>query len=114
MVESPTGPSVSTSQGSGKRTRLVRPYPIHTLEVALSVARAIQESNAGLPFARTDLAGALGTTPSSSGYTIRLNSSAKYGLTRGGYNADLISLTHLGQSIVAPEGQAGSPQAARK
>ena len=105
MAESSTAPSGATSQGSAKRTRLVRPYPIHTLEVALSVAKAIQDSNSGLPFARTDLAGALGTTPSSSGYTMRLNSSAKYGLTRGGYNDDLISLTPLGQSIVAPQEQ---------
>ena len=90
--------------GGGKRTRMVRPYPIHSLEDALTVAGAIQESNAGLPFERTLLARELGTTPASSGYTMRLNSSTKYGLTQGGYNDNLISLTPRGEGIVAPKG----------
>ena len=106
MAESHTVPSRAIDRRGGKRKRLARPYPMYTLEVALSVARAIQESNAGLPFARADLAGALGTTPTSSGYTMRLTASAKYGLTQGGYNDDRISLTPLGQSIVAPREQA--------
>ena len=86
-----------------KRTRKVRPYPIDTLEDALAIAAAIQESNAGLPFDRILLAGTLGTTPASSGYTIKLNSAAKYGLTQGGYNDDRISLTPRGEAIVAPK-----------
>ena len=87
-----------------KRTRIVRPYPTHTLEDAIAVARAIQESNSGLPFDRALLARAMGTTPASSGYTMKLNSSAKYGLTQGGYNDDRISLTPRGEAIVAPKG----------
>ena len=87
-----------------KRTRIVRPYPIRTLEDALSVAIAVQNTNAGLPFDRVLLAGALGTTPASSGFTMKLNSSAKYGLTIGGYNDALISLTDMGMAIVAPRG----------
>ena len=90
--------------GGRKRTRMVRPYPIHTLEDALSVAVAIQDSNAGLPFDRVLLARSLGTTPASSGFTMKLNSSAKYGLTQGGYNDERISLTGRGQAIVAPKG----------
>jgi hypothetical protein len=86
-----------------KRTRKVRPYPIDTLEDALAIARAIQESNAGLPFDRVLLAGVLGTTPASSGYTIKLNSAAKYGLTQGRYNDDRITLTPRGEAIVAPK-----------
>ena len=95
------------ARGAGipkKRTRVVRPYPIHTLEDALAVPRAIQESNAGLPFDRELLATALGTTPASSGYTMRLNSAAKYGLTQGAYNDDRITLTPRGEAIVAPTG----------
>jgi hypothetical protein len=87
-----------------RRTRIVRPYPIHTLEDVLDVARAIQESNAGLPFDRELLARALGTTPASSSYTMRLNSSAKYGLTQGAYNDERISLTPRGEAIAAPRG----------
>lgn len=85
---------------------MVRPYPMHSLEDALAIARAVQERNAGLPFDRILLAKALGTTPTSSGFTMKLNSSAKYGLTQGGYNDARISLTPRGQAIVAPRDQA--------
>ena len=88
----------------GKRRRLARPYPIHTLEDALAVANTIHTSNAGLPFDRLLLARAMGTTPTSSGFSMRLSSSAKYGITRGGYNDERISLTDLGEAIAAPKG----------
>ena len=86
-----------------KRTRKVRPYPVHTLEESLAIAGAIQNSNSGLPFDRTLLARALGTTPASSSFTMRLNSSSKYGLTQGGYNDDSISITPRGEATVAPK-----------
>ncbi|MYE53684.1 MAG: hypothetical protein F4X34_00615 [Chloroflexi bacterium] len=84
-----------------RRTRVTRPYPTYTLEDALSVARAIYEVNAGLPFDRELLAGALGTTPKSSAFTMRLNASAAYGLTEGGYNDPDIRLTDLGEAVVS-------------
>lgn len=87
-----------------KRTRMVRSYPNYTLEDSLAIARTIHESNAGLPFDRKLLARALGTTATSSGFTMKLNSSAKYGLTQGGYNDASISITARGESIVAPTG----------
>ena len=89
-----------------KRTRIVRPYPVNTLQEALAVALAIKDANSGLPFARTDLAEAMGTTPASSGFTTRLNSSSKYGLTNGGYNDDIVSLTPRGDGIVSPKDDA--------
>ena len=87
-----------------RRTRKVRPYPIQTLEEALHIPAAIHEANAGLPFDRVLLAGALKTTPASSSFTMKLNSSAKYGLTEGGYNDDQIGITPRGEAIVAPKG----------
>ncbi len=94
----------SERQGAaGKRRRIVRPYPNNTLEEAVAVAMAIQESNSGLPFDRSSLAEALGTTTSSSGFTIRINSCARYGLTHGRYNDPRISLTPRGEAIVAPK-----------
>ena len=86
---------------AARRTRVTRPYPTYTLEDALSVARAIYEVNAGLPFDRELLAGALGTTPKSSAFTMRLNASAAYGLTEGGYNDPDIRLTDLGETVVS-------------
>ena len=86
-----------------RRTRMVRPYPVHNLEEALAIATAIQESSAGLPYDRILLAEALGTTPTSSGYTMRLNSSSRYGLTEGGYSDSRIALTSRGEAIVVPK-----------
>ena len=85
-----------------KRTRIVRPYPVNTLQDALAVAVAIQEATSGLPCGRVELARAMGTTPASSGFTTRLNSSAKYGLTEGAYNDDVVKMTRRGDAIVAP------------
>lgn len=90
---------MTTRTEGGKRRRIVKPYPAYTLEDALGVAQAIQNANAGLPFARALLAGALGTTPKSSAFTQRLNASAAYGLTQGGYNDADISLTPLGETL---------------
>ena len=94
---------MTTRTEGGKRRRIVKPYPAYTLEDALDVAQAIQNANAGLPFARALLAGALGTTPKSSAFTQRLNASAAYGLTHGGYNDADISLTPLGEALAAGE-----------
>ncbi len=88
-----------------RRTRKVRSYPVHPLRDALAVAQAIQEANSGLPFDRIALAGELRTTPSSSGFTMRLNSSSRYGLTHGGYNHARISLTDSGRAVVAPKSE---------
>ena len=87
----------------GKRTRVTRPYPTYRLEDALDIADTIQNANAGLPFERALLAGALGTTPKSSAFTMRLNASAAYGLTQGGYNDAEISLTPLGQTAASED-----------
>ena len=89
----------------GRRTRVTRPYPSYTLQESVSVAKAIYEVNAGLPFDRELLAGALGTTPKSSAFTMRLNASAAYGLTEGGYNDPDIRLTNLGETVVAGDGE---------
>ncbi|MDP6716727.1 MAG: hypothetical protein QF368_19155, partial [SAR202 cluster bacterium] len=91
---------------SRKRVRINRPYPTHTLEDVLPIARTIQDANSGLPMDRELLASALGTTSSSSGFRMKLTSSAKYKLTVGGYSDENIALTPLGQQCVAPQGPA--------
>ena len=93
-----------------KRTRIVRPYPVNTLQDALAVGVAIQEATSGLPCGRVDLARAMGTTPASSGFTTRLNSSVKYGLTEGGYNDDVVKMARRGEAIVAPRDAAERQQ----
>ena len=87
----------ATSQTAKRRTRISRPYPQHKLREVLEITRSIHEKNAGLPFDRVRLAKAMGTTPASSAFMMKLNSSAKYGLTEGGYSDARISLTRLGE-----------------
>ena len=86
-----------------KRTRVVREYPINRLQDVLIVPMSIYKNNAGLPIDRKLLAESLGTTHKSSGFITKINSSFSYGLTMGGYKDELISLTELGKSIVAPK-----------
>ena len=64
---------------------------------------AVYEANSGLPFDRVLLARELDTTPSSSAFTMKLSSSAKYGLTKGGAGEERVSLTGLGESLVGPQ-----------
>lgn len=89
----------ATSQTAKRRTRISRPYPQHKLREVLEITRSIHEKNAGLPFDRVRLAKAIGTTPASSAFMMKLNSSAKYGLTEGGYSDARISLTALGAKV---------------
>ena len=95
----------------GKRTRVIKPYPAYTLEDVVDIAATIQNANAGLPFERALLAGALGTTPKSSAFTMRLNASAAYGLTQGGYNDAEIVLTPLGQAAASEDDDGRRKQA---
>ncbi len=95
----------------GRRTRVTRPYPSYTLQDSLSVASSIYNANAGLPFDRELLAQELRTTAKSSAFIIRLNASAAYGLTEGGYNDDTISLTDLGEAVVGSDGDMESQKA---
>ena len=95
----------------GRRTRVTRPYPSYTLQDSLSVASSIYNANAGLPFDRELLAQELRTTAKSSAFIIRLNASAAYGLTEGGYNDDTISLTALGEAVVGSNGDIESQKA---
>ncbi len=82
--------------------RSPRPYPGHTLEEAITVARAIQENNAGKPMKRLLLADAIGRTPGSSEFRLLLSSAFKYGLTNGTEKSEYIELAQIGQSIVKP------------
>ena len=102
MVQRP-----ESNSSTRKRTRKTRPYPVHTLEEALTISDAIYNENAARPYERIRLAQALGTTPSSSGFMQKLNSASMYGLTEGGYRDDTIALTPLGESVhAADDGEA--------
>ena len=81
-------------------------FPRKTLLASLRIAQAIQDNNAGQPYARLDLVKVLGSTPSSTAFRSLITASGQFGLTKGSYSAKNIELTGLGKSIVAPRNTA--------
>lgn len=101
---------MASTQGSAKARR---EFPVHQLDQAMVVAKAIAEQNAGKPMDRILVAKAIGRTPSSSEFRALLSSSLKYGLTIGTEKADRIELTELGTKVAKPMTPAEGRQALR-
>jgi hypothetical protein len=81
-------------------------FPKNALEDAISVAKAIEEKNAGNPMPAGDVAIAVGFSRSADWRFLDLLRSAnQYGLVTGSGAAATVSLAQLGQDVVAP----GSP-----
>ncbi len=95
------------------RGRSNRPHPPVSLAVAQQVAQAIADKNASRPMNRLLLAEAMGYSPSSSGFRDRVTSSAKYGLTEGSYNSEVISVTALGDTVTRPRNDGEQIEARR-
>ena len=78
-------------------------FPKNTLEQAVSLTKAIEDKNAGNPMLASDLAKAVGFRLASDWrFGDHLRSANLYGLVTGSGAAASISLTALGQDIVAP------------
>ena len=88
-----------------RKRRSNRPHPPVGIRAAAMVAQAIADNNAGNPMNRVLLAQAMGYSPSSSGLRERIAAAAKYGLTRGNFNSEQISLTPLGVSVSQPRNE---------
>jgi predicted nucleotide-binding protein len=87
----------------GKRTYLSQEdVPSYSLEEALRVAEALATEYAGKPKPPLDVAAALQMLPSSSTFRMLCGASIAFGLTEGGAQSALISLTPLGKRIVEP------------
>jgi predicted nucleotide-binding protein len=93
--------------------RATSDFPKHTLQSAMRLAMAIEETNGGRPLPPTDLAIALSLSPGSSDYRILLSSSLRYGLTVGSYKNERIELTELGRQLASPTGDNESLEARR-
>lgn len=87
--------------------------PTYSLSKALRVATAIADNYGKEPTKPLRVAQAMELSPSSSVFRMLCGASIAYGLTEGGYNADLISLTPLAKRILAPT-EEGSDFAARR
>jgi len=97
--------SINEKEHAGKTKR---PYisqaevPNLTLEEALRVPRAINDSYEGKPSTPLKVALALKMAPTSGGFRNLCGAAMAYGLTLGGYNAKEISIEPLGKRIITP------------
>lgn len=117
-----TGKS-ALSNGTGraqasKKTSTVKPpvvpwtFPKNTLEDAIKIARAIEEKNAGNAMKPDVLAKAVGFNSTSDWRFLDLLRSAnQYGLVSGTGKISPVSLTEIGQDVVAPSAPSDRPKA---
>ena len=76
--------------------------PSMSLDRALRVATAIGENYGYKSSSPLQVAKALDISPTTGNFKTLAGASIAYGLTKGGYNADTISITPLGMRIVRP------------
>jgi hypothetical protein len=88
-------------------------FPQVSLQQAQKIASALVDNYGGGAASPPDVALALHISPTSSAWPQLTGAAGAYGLTDGGYNADLIKLTALGRKLVAPEAE-GEDLAARR
>jgi len=97
--------SETPKKAKEKRKYATMAFPKNTLKDALRIAQSIHDNNADEPYDRLDLAKSLGFSPGGSIFRTLISSSRRFGLTKGGYVADKISITQLGKSIVSPKSE---------
>jgi predicted nucleotide-binding protein len=86
-----------------KRTKLSQTdLPLHDLESSLKIAKCLWDNFAGKEERPLQIAAALNISPASSGWRTLTGSAIAYGITDGGYNAEVIRLTELGRRLVSP------------
>jgi len=100
------------NKNTESRSKLTKPikskgkpwtFPKNTLEDSIAIPKAIEEKNAGNPMRAPDLAKAVGFRQSNDWrFTDLLKSANQYGLVTGSGANATVSLTKLGQDIVAP------------
>lgn len=90
-------------------------FPKNTLEEALKIPRAIEEQNAGNPMKPDMLSKAVGYNSTSDWRFLDLLRSANlYGLVEGRGKTAPVSLTEIGQDVVAPSSPSARPKALQK
>lgn len=93
----------TTISSKKKQTRISQSKcPSVPIEDVLIIPQAIKDNFAGQATAPLLLAEACNISPTSSNWRILTGAAVAYGLTSGGYNSKSISLTKLGERIVAP------------
>ncbi|WP_306575176.1 TIR domain-containing protein [Anaerotruncus massiliensis (ex Togo et al. 2019)] len=94
---------VAATPQKKKQTRLSQAVcPSVPIEDVLIIPQAIKDNFAGQATPPLLLAEACKISPTSSNWRTLTGAAVAYGITSGAYNAQSISLTHLGERIVAP------------
>lgn len=94
------------------QTRAAAPFPKTPIENALAIGSAIQKFGGGQnKIRRLTLFEKLEKAPDSGPSRMMVTNSGRYGITRGGYQAEFLELTEQGQAATAPE---SSPSNRRK
>lgn len=89
---------------SGKKTSTVScKLPMFSYEESLLIANAIWECSSGQKVRRLTLFNHIGKSPDSGTSRSLITNSSKYGLTKGGYQADYLELTPDGSIATNPE-----------
>jgi predicted nucleotide-binding protein len=96
-----TPQSTATSKALNKKISQTD-IPSVSLENAIRIPKAIADNYAKSPTRPLDVAAALNMSPTSGAFRQVCGAAIGYGLTDGGPNASLISLTSLGKRIVSP------------
>lgn len=86
-----------------RKKRVVRNFPASTIEEAVDFTAKIFEVGSGQPVRRLTLFDTMGKSPDSSASRQLITNSNRYGLTKGGYQADQIELTDVGRKCVDDE-----------
>lgn len=86
-----------------KKKRTQRPFPACPFEEALDFAKLILDYGSGKPVRRISLFDHIGKSPDSSTSRQAITNANKYGLTKGGYQADQLELTPDGARAVDEE-----------
>ncbi len=116
MARKARAATAGTQTPKGTRQKRVRQtdVPSVSLEKALRVPNAIAESYAKQPTPPEDVAAALDVSPTSSSFRQICGAAIGYGITDGGWNAALISLTPVGMRVVSPTVEDDDKAAMRK
>jgi hypothetical protein len=107
-------PNEDLTGQSPKKNRAIRPkaivkapwtFPQNTLEEAIEIPKALEQQNGGNPMKSDILAKAVGFNKPDWRYTNLLRSANQYGLVTGAGAAATVSMTSIGNDVIAP----GSP-----
>lgn len=99
-AKSAGGDTSSKAEAALKKKRSQRSFPASTFEEPLEFAKAVFRIGSGQPVKRLTLFDQLGKSPESGGSRQLIINSGRYGLTRGGVQAENIELTPEGQKAV--------------